>query len=81
MHHAEEAPGFTAAAATAWPVLHDMGRFPAWAPRTLQDARVRGQQTVEELVGRHRLRNAEVRDLMIDYLRRRSVELVSSWPP
>lgn len=27
LHYAEQAPGFTATA-TAWPVLHDMGRFP-----------------------------------------------------
>ena len=74
VHYAEQAPGFTAAA-TAWPVLHDLGRFPAWAPRTLQDARVKGQQTIEALAGRHRLRNTEVRDLLIGYLRRRSVEV------
>lgn len=74
LHYAELAPGFTAAA-TAWPVLHDMGRFPPGAPRTLQDAKVRGQQPIEALVDRHRLRNSEVRDLLIDYLRRRSIEV------
>jgi len=74
VHYAEQTPGFTAAA-TAWPVLHDMGRFPAWVPRTLQDARVRGQQPVGALVDRHRLRNPEVRELLVDYLRRRSVEV------
>lgn len=72
MHYAEQASGSTATA-TAWPVLHEMGRFPVWAPRTLQDARVRGQQSIETLVGRHQLRNAAVRDLLIDYLRQRSV--------
>ena len=74
LHYAEQAPGFTAAA-TAWPVLHEMGMFPPSAPQTLQDARVRGQQPIEALVDRHRLRNSEVRDLLIDYLRRRSVEV------
>ncbi|MEV0650117.1 site-specific integrase [Phytomonospora sp. NPDC050363] len=61
--------------ATAWPVLHDMGRFPAWVPRTLQDARVRGQRSVEELVERHQLRDQEIKNLLIDYIRRRSVEV------
>ncbi len=74
LHYAERAPGFTAAA-TAWPVLHDMGRFPAWVPSTLQDARIRGQQPIEALVDRHRLRHAGIRDLLVDYLRRRSVEV------
>jgi site-specific recombinase XerD len=74
VHYAEQAPGFTAAA-TAWPVLHDMGRFPSWVPRTLQDARIRGQQSIEALIDRHRLRHAGIRDLLIDYLRRRSVEV------
>lgn len=74
VHYAEQAPGFTATA-TAWPVLHDMGRFPSWTPRTLQDATIRGQQPIEALVDRHRLRHTEIRDLLIDYLRRRSVEV------
>lgn len=74
LHYAQHAPGLTATA-TAWPILHDMGRFPAWAPHTLQDAKIRGQQSIEALVARHQLRNHGVRDLLIDYLRRRSVEV------
>ncbi|HEX8858343.1 MAG TPA: hypothetical protein VGC06_04485 [Actinomycetes bacterium] len=61
--------------AAAWPLLHDMGRIPAWAPRTLQDARIRGRWSIEELVDRQRLRNRAVRDLLVDYVRRRSPEL------
>jgi hypothetical protein len=61
--------------AVAWPLLHDMGRIPAWAPRTLQDARIRGRYSIEELVDRQRLRNHAVRDLLVDYIRRRSPEL------
>jgi len=74
LHHTEQAPRLTAAA-SAWPVLHDMGQFPAWVPRTLQDAQVRGQQPIEALVDRHQLRNLKVRNLLIDYLHRRSVEV------
>lgn len=59
----------------AWPVLHSMGVLPAWVPRTLQDARIRGRQSVEDLVDRHQLRNREVRDLIVDYIRRRSVDV------
>ncbi|WP_218018206.1 tyrosine-type recombinase/integrase [Nocardia shimofusensis] len=74
LHYSQQMPTHTATA-TAWPVLHDMGLIPSWAPRTLQDATIRGRQTIEELVGRHQLRNTEVRDLLIDYIRRRSVEI------
>src|ERR1700758_4692375 len=33
--------------AGAWPALHDIGLIPAWAPRTMQDARIRGRKSVE----------------------------------
>jgi hypothetical protein len=72
--YSDQAPGRTATA-VLWPVLHEMGRFPSWVPRTLQDARIRGQRSIEELVGRHQLRNTEVRELLIDYLQRRAVEI------
>jgi hypothetical protein len=71
--HAEQAPGRGMAA--AWPVLHSMGLLPAWVPRTLQDARIRGRLSVEDLVDRHHLRNQEIRDLLVDYIRRRSAEV------
>jgi hypothetical protein len=41
----------------------------------LQGARVRGRQSVDDLVDRHQLRNREVRDLLVDYIRRRAVEV------
>jgi site-specific recombinase XerD len=59
----------------AWPVLHEIGVFPASAPRTLRAAVTRGQLSVEEAVDRHGLRNQEVRDLLVDYIRRRSADL------
>lgn len=65
----------TFAATLAWPVLHEMGQFPASAPKTLRAAVTRGQLSVEEIVGRHELRNHAVRDLLVDYIRRRSAEL------
>jgi integrase len=71
--HGEQSPG--RGIASAWPVLHDMGLIPAWAPRTLQDAWIRGRRSVEDLVDRHQLRNREIRDLMVEYLRRRSAEV------
>jgi hypothetical protein len=73
LYYADHAPG--SAAATAWPILRDMGVLPAWVPNTLQDTRIRGQRSIEELVDRHQLRNRQVRDLLIDYIRRRSVDV------
>jgi hypothetical protein len=58
-----------------WPVLYEMGVFPASAPRSLQAAQTRGQRSVEELVDRHRLGNPRVRDLLVDYLGRRGAEV------
>ncbi|MFE2993000.1 hypothetical protein [Streptomyces sp. NPDC059262] len=60
--------------ASAWPLLRDMGVLPAWVPHTLQDARVRGRQSVDDLVDRHQLHNREVRDLLVNYIRRRAVD-------
>jgi site-specific recombinase XerD len=74
LHYADQAPTRTAAA-SAWPILYAMGLFPSWVPRTLQDARIRGRISIEDLVDRHQLGNREVRDLLVDYVRRRSVEL------
>ncbi|MBS1694746.1 MAG: site-specific integrase [Actinobacteria bacterium] len=59
----------------AWAVLYDMGAFPPAAPRSMAAARTRGQRTVEQLVDRFELRNTAVRDLLVDYLNRRSVDL------
>jgi site-specific recombinase XerD len=69
-------PGEGSFAATqAWPVLYDMGQFPASAPRTLRVAVTKGQRSISELVDRHRLRNTDVRDLLVDYITRRATEL------
>jgi hypothetical protein len=65
----------TLGATVIWPVLYEMGVFPAAGPHSLQAARTRGQRSIEELVDRHRLRNHEVRDLLVDYIGRRSAEV------
>jgi site-specific recombinase XerD len=59
----------------AWTALHQMGHFPASTPHSLRAALTRGQRTIEDLVDRYQLRDRGVRDLLVDYLRRRSVEL------
>ena len=63
------------AGGSAWPVLHEMGVFPAATPKSLRAAVVKGQRTVEELIDRYRLRNQGVRQLLIDYIQRRTAEL------
>lgn len=71
-----ERPGDGCFAATqAWPVLYEMGHFPAAAPRTLRAAVTKGQRPIAELVDRHHLRNRAVRNLLIDYVTRRSAGL------
>jgi hypothetical protein len=57
-----------------WNVLHAMGHFPTATPRTMRAALLRGQQTIEELIDRWPIRNKAVRQLLIDYARRRSVD-------
>jgi site-specific recombinase XerD len=59
----------------AWPILHEMGHFPPTAPRSLRGAITRGQVPVEEAVDRHGLRNRDMRDLLVEYIRRRSAGL------
>jgi site-specific recombinase XerD len=59
----------------AWHFLRAMGRFPASVPATMRAAAIRGQRTITEMVDRHRIRNSDVRDLLIDYVTRRSPEL------
>lgn len=67
--------GFQFGARQAWQFLHSMGHFSASTPSTVREAMVRGQLTVAELVDRHNLRNEPVRDLLVDYVTRRSVGL------
>lgn len=59
----------------AWTVLVDMGHFPPSAPHSLRAAVTKGQRSIEELIDRYAPRNSEVRDLLVDYVRRRSAEL------
>jgi site-specific recombinase XerD len=88
LHHAHETrsvraamPDVTMSAASrfvgrsTWDVLHSMGVFPPGTPLTMRAALTRGQRPVEELVGRYSIRNQEVRQLLIDYFRRRAADL------
>lgn len=59
----------------AWHFLHQAGRFPASVPATMREAAIRGQRTVTEMVDRHGIGNQDIRDLLIDYVTRRSAEL------
>jgi hypothetical protein len=59
----------------AWQVLHDMGHFPSGTPATLRAAVLSGRRTVQELVDRHDIRHQGVRQLLLDYLRRREPEM------
>ncbi|SDD54260.1 tyrosine-type recombinase/integrase [Glycomyces harbinensis] len=63
------------AAIGVWPVLYEMGIFPASAPKTLRAAVVKGQRSIPELVDRYPIRNAAVRELLINYIQRRAVSL------
>ncbi|MFG3026482.1 hypothetical protein ACGFZQ_49760 [Streptomyces sp. NPDC048254] len=62
------------AALAAWEILHRMGHFPPGTAPTLRTFIYNGQSTVEELVDRYRIRNAGVRQLLIDYLIRRRAD-------
>ncbi|MEU9547205.1 tyrosine-type recombinase/integrase [Streptomyces mirabilis] len=62
-------------ATLSWPILHEMGQFPSSTPRSLRGAVTRGQIPVDEAVDRHNVRNREVRDLLVEYIRRRSAGL------
>jgi integrase len=59
----------------AWVALVETGQFPSDTPSTLHAAGKRGQQPVADLVGRYPIVNESVRQLLVDYLSRRAVEL------
>ena len=59
----------------AWQVLHTMGHFSPSTPSTLRAAVLSGRRTPQELVDRYQLRHQGVRQLLLDYLERRSAEL------
>jgi hypothetical protein len=55
----------------AWEVLHGMGHFPPDTPPTLRTYIYKGQRSPEQMVDFYRVRNPEVRQLIIDYIVRR----------
>ncbi|MEY9965937.1 site-specific recombinase XerD [Streptacidiphilus sp. MAP12-16] len=59
----------------AWQVMHETGHFPNSAPSTLRAALRAPKLTCQELVAQHGINNAAVRDLLIQYLERRSHDL------
>lgn len=59
------------AARDAWPVLYGKGQSPVSAPRTLRAAVTKGQHSAAEPGDRYRLRNVEVRNLLVDCVNRR----------
>ncbi|WP_405974226.1 site-specific integrase [Streptomyces sp. NBC_00988] len=61
-------------ALAAWIVLHGMGHFPPGTPPTLRAAVSSNQRTIEQLVDRYPIAHQGVRQLLVDYLRRRRVE-------
>lgn len=58
---------------SAWNVLHRMGHFPPETPPGMRAVLHRGQLSVEQLVDRYRICSRAVRQLLIDYLTRRSL--------
>ncbi|MFC9534294.1 tyrosine-type recombinase/integrase [Streptomyces sp. NPDC056975] len=58
----------------AWEVLNSTGHFPQSTPPTLRMIVYNGQKTVEELVDSYLVKNAGVRQLLIDYLTRRRAD-------
>jgi hypothetical protein len=63
------------AAVAAWQLLRSIGVFPPSSPHTLRAALLQGQLTIEQLVDRDRPTTPGIRELFIEYLRRRAVGL------
>jgi len=59
----------------AWHFLHLMGHFPATVPAMMRAAVYCGPRSVAEMVDRHQIRSTEVRDLLVDYIARRSAAI------
>jgi site-specific recombinase XerD len=59
----------------AWEALCSFGLFPPDCPRTLQAALLPRQATPAELVDRYGVANADIRELLIAYLQRRSHDM------
>ncbi|MER7244669.1 tyrosine-type recombinase/integrase [Kribbella sp. NPDC000426] len=68
------------AGAAAWDVLHRMGHFGPGAPHSLKVCLNGGQRSAAELVDRHDVSNADIREVLIEYLERRRPECdYSTW--
>ncbi|MEV0804705.1 site-specific integrase [Kribbella sp. NPDC050281] len=68
------------AGSAAWDVLHRMGHFGPGTPHALKACLNNGQRTAAELVDRHDVSNADIREVLIEYLERRRPECdYSSW--
>jgi hypothetical protein len=61
-------------AVRAWDTLFNCGHFPPDTPPSLRSRLTVGQLTAEQLVDRYAINNEGVRQLLIDYLRRRQVD-------
>jgi site-specific recombinase XerD len=59
----------------AWQVMYDTGHFPRSTPATLRACLRAPQLTPSELVDQHGVTNPEVRQLLVDYIERRSHDL------
>jgi integrase len=62
-------------AGATWQLLRSMGVFPPSSPHSLRAALLQGQLTIEQLVDRDRSATPGVREVFIEYLRRRAVGL------
>ncbi|WP_328522894.1 site-specific integrase [Kribbella sp. NBC_00359] len=62
-------------AVAAWQLLQSMGLFPPSSPHTLRAALLQGQLSIEQLVDRDRPADPGIRQVFIEYLRRRAVGL------
>lgn len=59
----------------AWEVLHALGQFAADTPRTLRGALRAPPRTCEQLVEQYQISDPGIRQLLVDYLRRRSYDV------
>lgn len=59
----------------AWHFLLLMGHFPSTIPVTMRGAACRGPRSVAEMVGRYHVSSTDVRDLLVDYITRRAVDI------
>lgn len=59
----------------AWEVLHALGQFAAGTPTTLRGALRAPPRTCEQLVDQYQVTDPGIRQLFVDYLRRRSYDL------